>query len=1237
MNQHKSQYTTSLPQRLGTGVAALLFWLIPSLVISQGSPVEPAVKMLPLPQSLMAPQPQQHNIQPDPRASELTERLVLVLEELKRSSSASVVSGRHSRSVLRSQSQKAPIPDRKEVSQAVPTAVQAYPTVAGVASTRLLPKLGDGGTVRSLTAGPNSFLQPHVRSNGAAESDEETARTFFRAQKALMAIAKPDEELRLRSRQLDTMDHRHLRFEQQYRNVPIWKSEVIAQLDRAGNLITISGAYAPTPRKLVTKPALTTVQAEQIAANMHFADSGSIGGSRLVIFAKASGRPRLAWEVEVQDGLLNVWNVLVDAHNGSVLTSISLIQADNVAGSGIDLFGDEQALSVWDDAGTHYMFDTTKMMFDPASDPPPSVLARGVVVVLDALNQPPSSNPDSLPVIEYVAAGSPSGPWLPDAVSAAVNLSAAYDYFLTTHQRNSLNDEGGNLVAIVRVGQGMANALFDSSTQTMYFGDAQPYAGSLDVIAHELTHGIVATSAGLVYQGQSGALNEAFSDIFGEMVEASVVGQPDWLIGSRLDAPLRNLASPGAIQCGATACPSRMSEYVVTAQDHGGVHTNSSIINHAFYLLAEGLPGAIGTTDAALIFYRALTTKLSPQSEFIDARFAAIQSAEELFGAGSLLAEKTAEAFDAIELFDSPSNSQPSPFPGNGGQDATLFLYWDDATSRYLLGRQDPAFSDPAQGIQLSVDAVNPARLSVSGDGTLAVFVNAQQDVCLISTDGSTQEACVGFPGTVASVAMAPDGQTFGFVFLDGAGNPDNQISIINLDTSETRTFELVAPVFDGTTNVEVLSADAMDFTADNRFLVYDAFNELHFVDDTSLGLWSIYAIDLLTGGTFAIAPPSPGFEIAFPAVAQTSDSHIVFDIFDSAISQNFVITGNVYTGQTAVVDTTNDFSVPSYVGDDTGIVYSVQDATMPTGYSLWHRSVTADRVTPTGAATVWLADADYGAVYRQGSFTGPVRVDLSVTQNTITEAGHRAAFRIDIFNQGPDSATDVEVTDTLPDGVDILDVSGPGSCSVNDTAVQCSIAEIPPSATESIEVQLQLQNIVSITNTVTAFATQPDLNTTDNTSFANVDSADLNISPTSSSIADQTATQGSAFTLNISSTFSDADDDPLTFGATGLPSSLTINSASGIVSGTPNAADGAASPYAIEVTAADPTGASASESFNLTVNAPPSTPNGGDTGGGGGGGSVGWTTLLWIFSMLLLNKSARFRLQERKCHHGNL
>ncbi|MBS1211612.1 MAG: Thermolysin, partial [Proteobacteria bacterium] len=621
------------------------------------------------------------------------------------------------------------------------------------------------------------------------------------------------------------------------------------------------------------------------------------------------------------------------------------------------------------EGGTYYLTDTSKAMFDPArSNPPQAGTTRGAIIVQDARNRPETSNPTTVPTTFLVSSKTANGGWLSDAVSAAFSFSKTYDYYLERHGRNSVDGTGGNILGVVRLGKGFDNAFWASDLGTMFFGDAQPFAGALDVVAHELTHGVTTYTANLVYQGQSGALNEAFSDIFGEMVEAYVEGSNDWLIGSRLAAPVRDMKNPSSLLIApGLPYPEKMSQYIRTAQDNGGVHLNSGIVNKAYYLLVEGLGEAIGRNDAERIFYRALAFHLTQNAQFSDARLACVQAAEELFGAGSPQVAKVGEAFDSVEIFESPPPGT-TPIPGTvGGEDAVLYVYFDSGAGGYRVGRREFAQGDGSAGTVMSAGLVQVARPSVSADGSLAIYVNDSQDACLIDTLYPVLgETCLG-RGGIHSVAMAPDGEHFAFVLLDASGEPGSEILEVDIKTGGTRVFKLIAPGTEGVNISSVVQADAMAFTGNGRFLIYDALNVIRQDDGAETGAWSIYAIDLVTGQTLILIPPVLGEDIGNPAVGNLSDDLLAFDAQDQATGNTSVMAARLSTGQVGTIAETTGLAGPVYAGDDSAIVFSVADGTA-TGRSLYRQALSGDRITPTGAAEAWLANAEYGAVYRRGA-----------------------------------------------------------------------------------------------------------------------------------------------------------------------------------------------------------------------------------------------------------------------------
>ena len=238
------------------------------------------------------------------------------------------------------------------------------------------------------------------------------------------------------------------------------------------------------------------------------------------------------------------------------------------------------------------------------------------------------------------------------AVNEAYDFSGdTYDFYETAYNRNSIDDKGMRLDSSVHYDQNYDNAFWDG--QQMVYGDGDQvifdrFTKCLDVVGHELTHGVTAATAGLTYQGQSGALNESFSDVFGSLVrqmkENTTAEQADWLIGKGLFLPsvqgvaLRSMKAPGTAyddpQIGKDPQPADMAHYVNTRADQGGVHTNSGIPNHAFYLVAMEL-GGNAWERAGKIWYVTLTQRLQPSTDFQAAADATFAVAGELFGQGS--------------------------------------------------------------------------------------------------------------------------------------------------------------------------------------------------------------------------------------------------------------------------------------------------------------------------------------------------------------------------------------------------------------------------------------------------------------------------------------------------------------------------------------------------------------------------------------------------------------------------
>lgn len=791
---------------------------------------------------------------------------------------------------------------------------------------------------------------------------------FIREFHDLFQMTDPDTDLELIREESDTLGFTHLRFQQRHQGLRLIGCELLAHIDINGHLTCIESTLEPQPALASIEPVVTADQAATLT-RVRFPGGQTATHSipELAILARSGEAARLAWTFELTVGYSQAWRVVVSATSGELLSRESRICTANVAGRGIDLLGTTRNLNVWQSGATYYLIDASKPSFDNRFNP--LVDARGVILIADAQAKPLAQLTDS--DVIYVTSSSPNSWTVRDGVSASYCFSQTYDYFRDRHGRNSYDNQGTTLTALVRIG-GLDNAFWNGAVGMMGFGDAKPYAASLDVIGHEVTHGVVEKSAGLVYQNQPGALNEAFADIFGEMTEARTDGQPDWLLGTRLGSPIRNMKDPAAFNL-----PSRMSEFRnlpnTDAGDHGGVHYNSSIINRAFYQLAAGLPNAIGLIAAERIFYRALTVHLLAQSQFIDARLATITSAEELFGVGTAQALRTAEAFDSVEIFAAPSTTPPPSIPVVAAADSYLSVE-DAFFGGYELRRWETALNDGSFGRQITT-GIKHSRPAVDGAGEIALVVTSNHDLALIDTADPTVREDLGEPGRIHSVAISPDSHYVSLVLRNAiTGVPENEILLIDLiKSSDSRTIQLAVPLLDGSPVDNVLYADAMTFSADSTRLIYDALSTVRFGTGNPVRRWSISAVDVATGRTSVVIPPINGVDTGNPSFGKTGNRYLLFEATDVDDGMSYVFVADLFAGELGSIRVVEDvYTYPCFTGDDRAVIYSAPDGSFfGSGVSIYRINLTADRLHTVGNPVWWIEDAYMGIVYRRGTFVG--------------------------------------------------------------------------------------------------------------------------------------------------------------------------------------------------------------------------------------------------------------------------
>ncbi|HYN02073.1 MAG TPA: M4 family metallopeptidase [Vicinamibacteria bacterium] len=480
-------------------------------------------------------------------------------------------------------------------------------------------------------------------------------------------------ELAVRLTRDDTMipGRRHERLAQLHRGVPVFGGELIRQSDAAGTLTVFGTLYEGIDVDVT--PRLRPAEAEGLLADRGGRPFGRLGGPELVVLPLEAGGYRLAYRIRAFfERSFEVRQSFLDAGTGALLLEYNDIQTQS-AGIGTGVLGDQKKISV---VPTGSAFATSDRLR------PPSIFTydfrfnpNRLILFLNANGSPSNLTPADLGTDD-------DNVWTDGAlVDAHVYAGYVYDYFYKRHGRRGLDNADIAVHGITHAFRQTDWRLYTTDTVltffanafylgdgVMYYGDGIPsnvtlygqrvnyLAGALDIVAHELTHGVTDYSSRLIYQGEPGALNEAFSDIMATSVEFYLQpGKADYLGAEDVFTPggIRSLQNPTAY-----GDPDHYSIRYTGTADNGGVHTNSGIANHAFFLAIEGGRHRLGASVQGVgaanreqierAFYRGFTSFLPPSATFSQARAATIRAARELSGAGSPAEAAITQAWTAV-------------------------------------------------------------------------------------------------------------------------------------------------------------------------------------------------------------------------------------------------------------------------------------------------------------------------------------------------------------------------------------------------------------------------------------------------------------------------------------------------------------------------------------------------------------------------------------------------------------
>ena len=436
----------------------------------------------------------------------------------------------------------------------------------------------------------------------------------------------------------------HERMDQHHQGVRVVGGQLVSHQD-SGSVLSVTGNFYENIQ-LDTTPSLTESEAQDIALRGEDEGAFVVGSAELVVLPLEE-RFHLAYSFHVRSpgGLFAVY---VDAHSGAIVLRYDDTRTQSVIGLGIGTWGDEKKISVEMSGGEYRAVDVLR---------PFNIRTYNVKFDFRAWARLRAQG-------HFYIAKDSDNEWRDGAVVDAHTYSGyTYDYYFKRHGRYGIDDLGtaaANFVHFIHAGphRYADNAFYYFPDNSMNFGDGDGvnttfYSSALDIVAHELTHGVVHFTSSLIYLNESGALNEAFCDIIGTSAEfffqppGNGRNMADWVAGEDIfinfGPYFRSFSDPSSA---GSYYPDHYSKRYTGTLDRGGIHINSSIASHAFYLMVEG--GTNRTSGIAVnglgrsqmdriesVFYRAFTLYLVPSSNFSDARRATLLAARELYGQGS--------------------------------------------------------------------------------------------------------------------------------------------------------------------------------------------------------------------------------------------------------------------------------------------------------------------------------------------------------------------------------------------------------------------------------------------------------------------------------------------------------------------------------------------------------------------------------------------------------------------------
>ncbi len=861
-------------------------------------------------------------------------------------------------------------------------------------------------------------------------------RDFITSAEPSLGFKDEENEFVLLKSWTDELGMDHFKCQQVFKDIPVYGAEFIVHGNQS-IFNSLLGKTYPTPKLVSTVPTLdraqllNTVEEEFGPITTLNPDQEKLVGERynatLVIYHldQNKNNEHLAYHVSFYPDVIHRYELIIDAHSGEILKKYtgtcklhcthtghvhaaesaypkkdelktSLMDGPATANA-LDLNNVNRLINTWEVGLDYVLVDASRTMFNGAQSVMPNEPV-GVIWTVDGGNDSPQNS--NFQIAHNVSS---NNTWNNQqiAVSAHFNAGEAYEYFKSEFGRESINGMGGNIVSIINVtepnGQGMDNAFWNG--YAMFYGNGDfaftsPLAKSLDVAAHEMSHGVIQATANLEYYGESGAINESYADIFGAMVDGD---GSDWLIGEDVvntgiftGGALRNMQDPHNGQSTNNFNdgwqPKKVSEMYNGQEDNAGVHWNSGIPNHAYYLFAT----EVGTHKAERVFYRALENYLTMSSQFVDLRIATEQAVQDLYGQAELNALQN--AFDQVEIFGGEGGNYQNDLEENPGNDYIVFT-GQDKDRLGLITDEATVAADP-------LTQNNPiSRPSVTDDGSVILYVADDKMIHAIVIDWDNamfEQQVVSSDPIWRNVVISRDGRRFAALTEDF----DNKVWVYDFVVEGWNEFELFNPTTSssGATTGDVLYADAMEFDHSGESLIYDALNEISGQSGQTIEYWDVGFLkvwnseaDIFSLGQinklFSQLPEN--VSVGNPTFSHNSPYIVAFDVLDNG--EYGLIGYNIETGDAGLIYENSGLSYPSYSRLDDRVIFN---APWAQGIDLGIVSLQGDKITAVpnsealffeeGQIAVWFANGDRSLVN-----TNEIQIDdlsIKVAPNPVTD-----------------------------------------------------------------------------------------------------------------------------------------------------------------------------------------------------------------------------------------------------------